>query len=401
MNSFIAGIQKRWRILNEKERAVVIIVFVLILVGIAIGVYAGINAGSNEDSQADRSQKQNTEKVVSDPKDLPESEPRPDPITREKENISPLSGKECENHDKRPFAVMMAADTNARPLSGISKAEVVIEMPVLTGSVTRLMGVFVCNTPGEVGSIRSARHDFISWARSFNAVFLHWGGSQMAKEELKTGKKFDGRQIGKHPHIDATQNQAPYFRKSHVPRPHNGFASISKAIDTAQDMGIQTGSVDYRGFNFLSEKEIEERQKEVSGSVHVGFAGKYKVRWSYNPDTNRYSRYWGGTLATDRSTGQPVTTKNIIVFKAKSDNIQDDNGTTYNTLDMYGTGDAWVYKNGREIKATWEKKNERRSFVIRKRDQEEEIQLTPGSTFIQVIEPYQEVRWEPEQDSTE
>jgi hypothetical protein len=397
MEQMVKGIKKRWRILDEKERAVVGIVLALILLGIASAVYAGVRSSSNEEV-ADQSQpEQSDQDSVSETETLPESDQKPEPIEREKTNVSPLSGKQCENHNKRPFASMMAADTNARPLSGISKADVVIEMPVLTGSVTRLMGVFVCNTPTEVGSVRSARHDFISWARAFNAVFLHWGGSQMAKEELKTGKKFDGRQIGKTPHIDATKNQNPYFRKSHVPQPHNGFVSVRKAIETAKNMGIDRGNADYRGFQFLSERQVEKRQNDTSGSVHVGFAGKYKVRWDYNPDTNRYSRYWGGALATDRSTGQPVTTKNIIVFKAESNNIQDDNGTTYNTLNMYGSGDAWVYKNGREVKATWQKKNERRSFVIRKRDTDEEMKLTPGTTFIQVIEPYQEVRWEPEE----
>jgi len=388
MKQMLTTIKKRWKLLTFKEQSVVLIVMILIVAGLSGAVYAGsqLSSSSSNPKAANTNQESNQQSSNGSGKKLPESSDRKEPITKKQQNISPLSGKQCERHNARPFASMLA--------SGIGKAEVVIEMPVLTGSVTRLMGVFVCNKPSEVGSVRSARHDFISWARSFNAVFLHWGGSQMAKEELKTGRKFDGTQIGKHPHIDALSNQQPYFRKNHVPEPHNGVVSIPKAINAAKEQGIQVNNVDYQGFKFLKPNAIEKRKSGKQGSVHVGFAGDYQVRWDYNPETNRYSRYWGGQLATDHTTGDPVTTKNIIVFKAKSSNIQDDNGTTYNTLDMYGSGKAWVYKNGKKVKAEWEKLNERRPFKITKRGSDSEIKLTPGTTFIQVIEPYQKTRWE-------
>ncbi|MFB6225176.1 MAG: DUF3048 domain-containing protein, partial [Candidatus Paceibacteria bacterium] len=215
MKQMLTTMKKRWKLLTFKEQSVVIIVLLLIVVGLSGAVYAGTQISSNSSSdqkQVNTNKNSNQDKSDGTGKPLPESSERKEPITKKKQNISPLSGKQCKRHNARPFAVMLASDASARPLSGINKAEVVIEMPVLTGSVTRLMGVFVCNTPSEVGSVRSARHDYISWARAFNAVLLHWGGSQMAKNELKTGRKFDGRQIGKHPHIDALSNQHAYFR---------------------------------------------------------------------------------------------------------------------------------------------------------------------------------------------
>ena len=38
-----------------------------------------------------------------------------------KGEINPITGLECENHDRRPIAVMLATDPQTRPLSGISK----------------------------------------------------------------------------------------------------------------------------------------------------------------------------------------------------------------------------------------------------------------------------------------
>ena len=67
-----------------------------------------------------------------------------------------LNGIECENANRRPFAVMLAGDLEAWPLSGIAKADLVIEMPVVTGGITRYLAIYVCNNPTEIGSIRSA-----------------------------------------------------------------------------------------------------------------------------------------------------------------------------------------------------------------------------------------------------
>ncbi|MDZ4385105.1 MAG: DUF3048 domain-containing protein, partial [Candidatus Moranbacteria bacterium] len=73
--------------------------------------------------------------------------------------VSPVSGLSCENWNRRAVAVMQPADVQARPAAGFSEADMVIEMPAYTGSVTRLMGVYICNIPEEIGAIRSSRHD--------------------------------------------------------------------------------------------------------------------------------------------------------------------------------------------------------------------------------------------------
>ncbi|MEK7494158.1 MAG: DUF3048 domain-containing protein, partial [Patescibacteria group bacterium] len=99
--------------------------------------------------------------------------------------LNPLTGTMCAEGDARPFAVMLAADKVARPLYGIAQADVVVEMPALTNGITRYMGVFSCEKAGEIGSIRSARHDFLLFAKSFDAIYAHWGGSYLALDALK------------------------------------------------------------------------------------------------------------------------------------------------------------------------------------------------------------------------
>ena len=82
---------------------------------------------------------------------------------------------------------MEAADLSVRPDSGFSDADLVLEMPAITASITRLMPIYVCNDPPEVGSIRSTRHDYIALAAGWDAILTHWGGSHFAADIFNKG----------------------------------------------------------------------------------------------------------------------------------------------------------------------------------------------------------------------
>src|SRR5437870_3059468 len=82
-------------------------------------------------------------------------------IDKSAQKTSSIAGLKCDNAQRRPVAVMMPSDPEAKPLSGISAADLVMEMPVTPNGVTRFMAIFQCQTPKEIGSVRSAREDFI------------------------------------------------------------------------------------------------------------------------------------------------------------------------------------------------------------------------------------------------
>src|SRR3989338_398117 len=153
-------------------------------------------------------------------------EATPEPVsTSTGEFINPLTAETCKNAKRRPFAVMLSGDAAARPLSGIGEADIVFEMPVITGSITRFMALFVCRDPIEIGSVRSARHDFIPLANGFDAIYVHWGGSHFALDMLKK-KAADN--------IDALINPTgAFWRKDSMPAPHNGFTSMTRLLKAA------------------------------------------------------------------------------------------------------------------------------------------------------------------------
>lgn len=125
---------------------------------------------------------------------------------------------DCPSTEVRPIAVMLASDPEARPLSGISQADMVFEMPVDPTGITRFMAVFQCEKPKEIGSIRSARNDFIPLAASLGTIFAHWGGEHDALEKL------DNHILD---NIDALKYEGEtFYRKAGTRPPHNGFTNM-------------------------------------------------------------------------------------------------------------------------------------------------------------------------------
>jgi len=301
-----------------------------------------------------------------------------------KGNVNPITGLECENYNRRPIAVMLAEDPTTRPLSGIASADLVIEMPVITDSITRMMGVFICENPEEIGSVRSARHDFIPLAMGLDAIYAHWGGSHFALDKLNNGIMSN---------IDAMEN--PYnafWRKSGIPMPHNGFTSTARLINTAEKLGYRLTNR-FEGYLHLKNSKIGVQSPTLSsGKLFVYYSGNYNVYYKYNPKTNSYKRWRAEIPEIDKLKNEQVEVQNVIIMRAASRMIEPPD---YNDVDIEGTGEATIYLNGEEIKGSWKKEGRDKSTKLYFLDQEgKEIEFVPGKIWIEIVEPYQEVKWE-------
>ncbi|MBI5913216.1 DUF3048 domain-containing protein [Candidatus Azambacteria bacterium] len=284
---------------------------------------------------------------------------------------NPLTGTMCADGDARPFAVMLAADKVARPLYGIAQADIVVEMPALTNGITRYMGIFACGHADEIGSIRSSRHDFLYFAKSFDAIYAHWGGSYLALDALKT-KELDN--------IDAMPN--PYdafYRRSDKLAPHNGFTSFERLKETAQKLGYRM-----EGRSPGYPRIIDEAVLNTDQNIALGYPFPYNVDFFYDHATNSYFRSRGGEKEMDAGTNTQAEVKNVIVMEAASRQVSPD----YNDMDVEGEGNAIVYRNGEMKKGTWKREGERYVFSD---GTGQAIGLVAGKTWISVIQPDQKV----------
>ncbi|MDP3963012.1 MAG: DUF3048 domain-containing protein [bacterium] len=312
------------------------------------------------------------------PQVSPESSPEPSPSsTPAVVPTNPLTGESCTNSARRPLAIMLSGDAIARPLSGISDADMVFEMPVITGSITRFMAIFICRDPIEIGSIRSARHDFIPLANGFDAIYVHWGGSHFALDMLKT-KAIDN--------IDALINPtAAFWRKESVLAPHNGFSSMTRLFKAAQFMQyrLQGNAPEYAHATSID-------ALAAAGMLDIGYAGAFRVRYAYDPESQTYERIRGAITERDKNTGEAVRTKNVVVMRASSKQIEGQ----YNDLSLEGTGEATLYRSGREFSGYWKKDAKDQKQPLLFVDPEgNNFVFVPGSIWVQVVEPYTSVQW--------
>jgi hypothetical protein len=276
-----------------------------------------------------------------------------------------LSGIECENGLRRPVAVMLASDPEARPLAGVGSADMVIEMPVTEGGVTRMMAVFQCGEPREIGSIRSARLDFLPLVQGFNALYVHWGGEHevLALLDQHVVQNIDCIKL------DGTTCQ----RKRGIPRPHNGYTTSQLIKEKVEALGYSTTK------NLVA-YSFDDAKSNGTVAVPTLYAGEFAVKWTYDPAINKYTRSRGGTAEIDRLTGNPVQASNIIVLHTTSEYVS----ILYNRVKTVGSGSATVYHNGISIPATWEKLTDNAKLAI-KDASGKEIELTPGSTWWEFV----------------
>lgn len=312
-------------------------------------------------------------------------------------DVSPISGLPCDNWNRRPIAVMQPSDKTARPMAGFSDADMVVEMPVLTNGKPRLMGVYICGDPLEVGSIRSSRHDFIHLAKSFDAIYAHWGGSVFALNiiDQQIINNIDDLNHGGH------AGGKCFFRKEGVSGKveDSGYAKFESLLDCAKEFGYRMEN-NFSGYPHINGIPFEERI-EV-GNLKVGLDsanGDYFVEYSYDKETNTYLRSWGGQPDVDRNNGKRLAPKNIVILIASQEAMEED--PHYNNVqlgdpwyDDIDSGEAFFYMNGKELRGKWRKDKSRvDSKLLLLNENGDDIEFVPGQIWIEVLEPGRALKW--------
>lgn len=337
-------------------------------------------------------------------------------------DVSYLSGLPCENKQRRAVAVMQPSDVTARPAAGFSEADMVFEMPAYTSSVTRLMGVYVCNLPDAIGAIRSSRHDYIALAKGLDAVFVHWGGSHFALDLLKENV-ID--------HIECLVYSGKYcdrwdWKNDPVMRMEDsGHITRDGVLNAMQDLGFRKEN-QFSGYPHQEEAPLSERPE--GGRLRVAFANPYDANYEYDKESNSYLRFWDGKEDFDRNNKKRLAPKNIVVMFAKSTqiiaeedylgqglqdpwkNVEEIKKTgvesisgRYNNVqigdpwyDSSDSGDARYYINGKEIFGSWKKDRSKLDSKLFFYDESgQEIKFVPGQIWVEILEPGQNLKWEP------
>ncbi len=284
---------------------------------------------------------------------------------------SPISGiyVEKERIERRPFAVVFDNMVKARPQAGLDQAEIVYEF-LAEGLITRYMGIFLINEPDTIGSVRSARPYFIDRALEYDALYVHVGGSEQAKSDIKALKMAD---------IDAlSRNSTIFWRKNHKKAPHNMYTSTQAIRKAANESKYNQEGV-YEKLKFHV-SDVKPNGAAIV-KVNIPYSKNYTATFIYHPEEGIYYREVNGNPHRDESSKQQLTAKNIIVQKSAT-KVIDSEGRL--EVEMIGKGEGYYLTQGEMIELTWEKKS--RKSITRYFDKDgKEIQLNPGITWIQVV----------------
>jgi predicted lipoprotein len=283
-----------------------------------------------------------------------------------------ITGLDCPDTDVRPVAVMMPSDPEARPLSGISQADMVFEMPVDPSGITRFMAVFQCEKPKEIGSVRSARNDFIPLAAGMKSIYAHWGGEHGALEKL------DNHIVD---NIDALKYEGEiFYRKTGVRPPHNGFTNMDLLAKKAQDLKYDFKN-NFSGYSH-QDKEPNKNISNLTDKISVNYSGEHAVSWAYDTGTNLYSRFRNGSAEIDKSNGQIVKAGVVVVMNTTSKFLKEQ----YISVDVQGEGTAQIYQNGSVINGKWQKDvSQLDSKLYFYDDSEKEIKFAPGKIWVEIV----------------
>jgi len=283
--------------------------------------------------------------------------------------VSPLTGQMLTDAtliDHQVTAVMIDNSLSARPQSGLSQAEIILEA-LTEGGVTRFMALYQESAPSMVGPIRSTRPYFLDYALPFDASISHVGGSPQALIDIKALGMKD---------IDETNNESAYQRVTNKSAPSNVFSSFS-------NLDILNENKQYLHSNFQGfQHKNDVPQTPTAGTIDFLLSSQfYNSEFRYNASTNSYLRFQGGSKQIDALNGQQLSPKVVIALFVNQAYNPDGQHTSYDTT---GQGKVYVFQDGIMSLGTW-KKNDRKSQLELMDRFGMPIKLNSGQTWITLV----------------
>lgn len=269
----------------------------------------------------------------------PTPSPSPTPVIYR----SPLTGEQVSAPPPRPIAVQVDNAPAARPHIGLTDADLVYETPT-EAQLTRFTAFYQTRQPEVVGPARSARLVDLQVVPAHDAMLAFSGASSGVQERL-WASGIDQLFLEE----NATEAS---WRDWNRYAPHNLFTSIA-ALRTVADRLGWSRPAESESFDF---GPVAEGGSPSSGATIPYSAGN--VEFSYNPATQKYDRFMSGVPHVDALTGTQVSPRNVVVMFAtfsQTDIVEDTLGELSLDVALQGSGDAWVFRDGKRFETRWER----------------------------------------------
>lgn len=337
----------------------------------------------------------------------PATEPTPteaptQPFTQPpvEKRINPLTGEKVEKlTNNRAYAVAINNSYAAMPQHGVSQADILYEM--LIEGETRCMGIFydLASETEPLGSIRSARRDFIRVAMAYDAIFVHKGFSP------RQGSKYDAysaevtfEETG-WDHLDGNVGgiAKEYFYETRLNygAEHRTFTTPAGIMAYAEKKGCtltRENSLDV-GLKFDEEAFfVGESAKKLQ--IWFNMSQSTSEKWhkyttmTYNEETGLYeaqqkhSGYSDVNAYVDGNTDEVLSFRNVLVLRTHNEELQNKNN--WMKIDVVGEGEGFFACNGQMIPIKWSRPTESDPYTYTL-ENGTPITLGIGKTYIAII----------------
>lgn len=303
---------------------------------------------------------------------------------------NPLTGQPLDAPmTQRPYAVMLNNVRQAMPLYGAAEADILYEA-LVEGGLTRCMGIYSdIASVHTIGSIRSARKYFVSLAMGYDAIYVHYGKSDVPGADVGAQQYFEETGWD---HMDGTSRGYSYFYDSEDRKndgyslEHQHFLVGSRAVDYAKDNRFalsREDGIDY-GWEFVDDRILVGENAE---KITVWFNYGYVENWqksttlTYDAEAGLYLSSQYGKDNIDANTGETLSFRNVMVLRAPTRRYLD---TERLYIDVVGSGTGYYACNGQIIPIHWSRESAYDPFVYTM-ENGKPLTLSVGKTYVAVV----------------
>lgn len=342
---------------NLKITIIVFAIVTIIIAGVTFGIiYVKAQKSNNQEEE------QKIEDVLG-ATDIKEEQPVEEPYT----------GPEIYSGDARPIAVMIDNETAVKTHAGLNSAYMIYEF-IVEGGETRFMAFFKGTTPEKIGPVRSSRHYFLDYALEHDAIYVHFGWSPKAQQDIKSLKINNINGIYDNFYWRETGSEASW---------HRAFTSMSNIMK----------QIEYKKYRATSENEpvIEYNRTDTdiengqtANNIHIKYSSLQNTSYEYDEERKVYLRNKRDYEHIDKFTGERFYAKNIIIIYVKDELLDDPENKGRRELYNIGEGTGYYITNGKYEEITWEKAT-RAGKTIYKDKEGNQITINDGITWVQVV----------------
>ena len=288
---------------------------------------------------------------------------------------------------RRPIHARIGNDPSIRPQEGLGVADVVYEDIMDGWSLTRFTAVFLSDDPPRIRPLRSARLVSLELTPQYDAALVHTGASDRIRWLLSQSGIVD---------LDEFFHPQPYSILQGYDWRGRFYTDPERVHSYLQKQGLEIITLRPGiGFSFFKEGDPIP-VGTAAANVHIPYPRWCVVDWKYDPQLGVYLRWVAAEPHLDGNTGQQIAAANVIIQYAAheaTDIVEDSLGNTAIRIVLEGEGRVQISRNGVMTEGKWQR-HATEEFTRFVDMNGQPIRLKPGRTWVQMVPPDYEVRFE-------